>query len=153
MVDVSSKAPTQREATARCAIFLTRYAHDLVRTNGLKKGDVVSVAKVAGIMAAKRTWDTIPLCHPIADMGKVDIQIELDPADQMERLDKRLPIGITATVRCKGPTGVEMEALHACSIAALTVYDMCKAVDKGMIIEGLKVVEKRGGKSGDWKTS
>ena len=149
MVDVSDKAPTLRSATARCKIYLTPLAHNLVRSNGLKKGDVISVAKIAGIMAAKRTWDVIPLCHPISDMGKISVDIDLDPPGLP--CTTRVPIAIEATVRCRGPTGVEMEALHACSVAALTFYDMCKAVDKGMVIEGLRVVEKKGGKSGDWK--
>lgn len=151
MVDVSDKAPTKRTATAVCRIYLSPFAHDLVRSNGLKKGDVLGVAKIAGIMAAKKTWDTIPLCHPITDLGKISVDLTLDPPANGKRADDRLPVEITATVACRGPTGVEMEALHAASVAALTVYDMCKAVDKGMVIEGLRVVEKRGGKSGDWK--
>ncbi|KAI9016055.1 Molybdenum cofactor biosynthesis protein C [Hyaloraphidium curvatum] len=151
MVDVSAKPATVRRAVARCRILLSPAAHALVKSGNAKKGDVVAVAKIAGIMAAKRTWDAIPLCHPIEGLGKVDVAIDLDPPAGGARADGRMPVQIEAGVRCRGPTGVEMEALHACSVAALTVYDMCKAADRGMVIEGLRVVEKGGGRSGDWR--
>ncbi|KEY67133.1 hypothetical protein S7711_02994 [Stachybotrys chartarum IBT 7711] len=142
MVSISEKAPTSRVATAACAVhFSSPTALRLIADNQMKKGDVLGVARVAGIMAAKRTPDLIPLCHPIAiSQATVDLQ-----AVGEERIDVR------ATVTCDGKTGVEMEALTAASTAALTIYDMCKAVDKGMRIEGLRVVLKDGGKSGRWE--
>lgn len=142
MVSISEKTPTSRVATAACAVhFSTPTALRLIADNQMKKGDVLGVARVAGIMAAKRTPDLIPLCHPIAiSQATVDLQ-----AVGEERIDVR------ATVMCDGKTGVEMEALTAASTAALTIYDMCKAVDKGMRIEGLRVVLKDGGKSGRWE--
>ena len=144
MVSISHKAPTQRVATAKCTVrFSNPTAVDLIRQNQMKKGDVLGVARVAGIMASKRTPDLIPLCHPIL-ISKVSVEVEIDGGADDAR------IGITATVACDGKTGVEMEALTAASTAALTVYDMCKAVDKGMVIEGLRVVLKEGGKSGRW---
>ncbi|KAK3379400.1 hypothetical protein B0T24DRAFT_589971 [Lasiosphaeria ovina] len=154
MVSISSKVPTSRVATAKCAVrFSDLLALTLVRENQMKKGDVLGVARVAGIMAAKRTPDIIPLCHPIA---LTHVRLDLTPVDTPQEDSSKDGssgggwIEITATVACDGKTGVEMEALTAASAAALTVYDMCKAVDKGMVIEGLRVVLKEGGKSGRW---
>ncbi|KAJ5008958.1 Molybdenum cofactor biosynthesis protein 1 [Colletotrichum sp. SAR 10_99] len=146
MVSISSKAPTARVAKAVCAVtFSTPTALRLVRASQMKKGDVLGVARVAGIMAAKRTPDIIPLCHPIL---LSHVGVELEPAS--EREDETV-LNVEATVTCDGKTGVEMEAMTAASAAALTVYDMCKAVDKGMVIGGLRVVLKDGGKSGRWE--
>ncbi|KJZ79008.1 hypothetical protein HIM_01781 [Hirsutella minnesotensis 3608] len=143
MVSIAEKSVTSRIAIAACTVrFSDGKAIRLILDNQMKKGDVLAVARVAGIMAAKRTPDLIPLCHPIAiSQVKVDLEPVEDPAS----------IGIRARVACDGKTGVEMEALTAASTAALTVYDMCKAVDKGMRIEGLRVVLKDGGKSGRWE--
>ncbi len=199
MVSISSKEVTKRTAIAQCRVhFSNAVAANLIRENRAAKGDVMGVARVAGIMAAKRTADLIPLCHPIAishvgvsmrlghwappaapaarevDSGQVDAARESQPwagtgqgdaykwppsttsalgrdeiqaqADQSERFW----VDVQARVSCDGQTGVEMEALTAASVAALTVYDMCKAVDKGMRIQGLRVVRKEGGKSGTW---
>jgi GTP 3',8-cyclase len=144
MVSISSKQPTSRVAKAVCTVtFSNPTALRLVRDNQMKKGDVLGVARVAGIMAAKRTSDLIPLCHPIA---LSHVSVELEPT-----AGKETELRVEATVTCDGKTGVEMEALTAASTAALTVYDMCKAVDKGMIIGELRVVLKDGGKSGRWE--
>ncbi|KAJ9158402.1 Molybdenum cofactor biosynthesis prote [Coniochaeta hoffmannii] len=144
MVSISDKTPTKRVATAKCTVrFSDSTAVDLIKQNQMKKGDVLGVARVAGIMASKRTPDLIPLCHPIA-ISHVSVEAELG------RDADGASVEITATVSCDGKTGVEMEALTAASTAALTVYDMCKAVDKGMVIQGLRVVLKEGGKSGRW---
>ncbi|KAK3692230.1 hypothetical protein B0T22DRAFT_7622 [Podospora appendiculata] len=141
MVSIASKPPTSRLATAKCTVrFANPAVVPLIRENQMKKGDVLGVARVAGIMAAKRTADIIPLCHPIA-ITHVSVELEIVEAGGVE---------VTATVACDGKTGVEMEALMAASAAALTVYDMCKAVDKGMVVEGLRVVVKEGGRSGRW---
>lgn len=140
MVDVSDKAVTVREATAAGEVHMRPETMALIQSNGLPKGDVLAVARIAGIMAAKRTPELIPLCHPLA-ITAVTVDLEPDEA--------RAVIGIRATVRCTGVTGVEIEALAAVSIAALTVYDMCKAVDRGMRIEGVRLVRKSGGRSGD----
>ena len=143
MVSVSEKMVTARVATAACSVrFSTDTAIKLIQENGMKKGDVLGVARVAGIMASKRTPDLIPLCHPIP-ISHVGVDLEVDPGSNS--------IGVRATVSCDGKTGVEMEALTAASTAALTVYDMCKAVDKGMVVDGLRVVLKDGGKSGRWE--
>jgi GTP 3',8-cyclase len=145
MVSISDKTPTKRVATAKCTVrFSDATAVDLIRQNQMKKGDVLGVARVAGIMASKRTPDLIPLCHPIA-ISHVSVEAEVGGLE-----GGASTVEITATVSCDGKTGVEMEALTAASTAALTVYDMCKAVDKGMVIEGLRVVLKEGGKSGKW---
>ena len=139
MVDVSEKAPTLRTATAAGTVRMLPATVDAIRRGGAPKGDVLAVAQVAGIMAAKRTSEIVPMCHPLALTG-VDVRFALrDDA-----------VDIEATVKCKGETGVEMEALHAVSAAALTVYDMCKALEKGMEITGIRLVEKTGGKSGDY---
>ncbi|KAH7188860.1 uncharacterized protein B0J16DRAFT_103097 [Fusarium flagelliforme] len=142
MVSISEKTVTSRIAKAACTVrFSNATAIGLIRDNQMKKGDVLGVARIAGIMASKRTPDLIPLCHPIA-LSKATVDLDVRGDDRVE---------IAATVTCDGKTGVEMEALTAASTAALTVYDMCKAVDKGMVIEGLRVVLKDGGKSGRWE--
>jgi len=140
MVDVGGKPPTQREAVAAGEIVMRPETLDLIQSGGLPKGDVLAVARVAGIMAAKRTPELIPLCHPIP-LTKVAVEFTFD----MERS----AIKIQATARCTGVTGVEMEALTAVSVAALTLYDMAKAVDRGMKISNIRLQQKRGGKSGD----
>jgi cyclic pyranopterin phosphate synthase len=139
MVDVSAKAETARTATARAAVLMRPETLALIRTGQAKKGDVLGVARLAGIMAAKRTAELIPLCHPLPITA---VTVDLTPSAR--------GIEIEATVRTAGRTGVEMEALTAASVAALTVYDMCKAVDRAMRIDGLRVVHKAGGKSGDF---
>lgn len=142
MVDVGGKAITDRKAVAACYIKMKRQTHDIIMEGRAKKGDVLGVARLAGIMAAKRTADLIPLCHPLPI---TKVAVALTP-------DAELPgIRIEATVKTTGQTGVEMEALTAASVAALTVYDMCKAVDKSMEINGLHVVLKDGGTSGRYE--
>jgi len=141
MVDVSDKAITQREATARAIVSMQPETARLIAAGQMAKGDVLAVAQVAGVMAAKRTPDLIPLCHPLPITG-VDMTFDLDVDGA--RLE------IHATVRVTGRTGVEMEALTAASVAALTVYDMCKAVDRGMSIGNLELLHKVGGKSGEF---
>ena len=140
MVDVSDKAATRREATATGRMVMSAEAVAALREGTLAKGDALAVARIAGIMAAKRTPDLIPLCHPIA-ISKVSVDLTL-AADG---------VGVTATVATTGPTGVEMEALTAASAALLTVYDMAKAIDRGMVIETVRLVAKSGGRSGDWR--
>jgi len=141
MVDVGEKAATHRSATAKAQVVMKPETLELVKSGNAKKGDVLGTARIAGIMAAKKTHDLIPLCHPLL-ITKVAIDLEIDEA---------LPgIRISATVKVSGQTGVEMEALTAVSVAALTIYDMVKAADKGMRIEGIRLVEKLGGKSGHW---
>jgi cyclic pyranopterin phosphate synthase len=142
MVDVGGKNDTVREATACGAISLSAQAFQLVREGNIAKGDVLGVARIAGIMAAKKVDALIPLAHPLA-INKVTVDFELDEAAQT--------IEITATVGITGRTGVEMEALTAVSVAALTIYDMCKAVDKGMIINNIRLERKIGGKSGSYQ--
>ncbi|MCZ4353633.1 cyclic pyranopterin monophosphate synthase MoaC [Roseovarius aestuarii] len=142
MVDVSSKPSTARVASAACHISMTHETFDIIAQGRAKKGDVLSVARLAGIMGAKKTSDLIPLCHPLA-ISKVTVDLTLDPD---------LPgVQILATVKTTGQTGVEMEALTAASTAALTVYDMAKAVDRAMQIGGLRVILKEGGKSGRYE--
>ncbi len=138
MVDVSDKPDTRREAVARASVLMQPETLALIMSGGMPKGDVLATARIAGIMAAKRTAELIPLCHPLSLSS---VAIELWPAEDGSG------IGIEARVRTTGPTGVEMEALTAASIAALTLYDMCKAVDRGMRIDGLRVVAKSGGKT------
>ena len=140
MVDVTPKEPTHRRAIARCKVFMKPETTQAITNREVKKGDVLAVARIAGIQAAKRTSDMIPLCHPLA-LSHVDVTIV--PAPWGYRL--------TASVRTSGPTGVEMEALTAVSVAALTIYDMLKAVDRGMTIGRVRVVEKRGGRSGVYR--
>lgn len=141
MVDVSAKAQTLRTATATATVFLNAETYALVVEGKLKKGDVLAVAQVGGIMAAKRTFESIPMCHPIALTG-ADISFELD--------GEAHTVKIFATTRCKGETGVEMEALNAAATAALTVYDMCKAVQRDIVIGDIMLLKKSGGKSGDF---
>lgn len=142
MVDVTEKAVTQREAIAEAYIEMQAETLQLILSGGHKKGDVLAVARIAGIQAAKKTSDLIPLCHPLM-LTKVGV--ELTPEPEYNR------IRIEAICKLAGQTGVEMEALTAASVAALTLYDMCKAVDKTMVISGTKVLEKKGGKSGHWQ--
>ncbi len=140
MVDVGSKPDTERVAVARGEVHMTKATFDLIRAGQIKKGDVLTVAQIAGITAAKRTSDLIPLCHPLP-LTKVDVDLALDES---------LPgVVITATAKVTGKTGVEMEALTAVSVAALTVYDMAKAAEKTMRIQNIRLVEKHGGRSGD----
>ena len=141
MVDVTDKKITSRAATARARVVMQPETLGLILRGDSKKGDVLGVARLAGIMAAKRTAELIPLCHPLPISA---VMVELAADAQTSTVE------IEATVRTTGRTGVEMEALTAASVAALTVYDMCKAVDRGMRIEGLRVVRKSGGKSGDF---
>lgn len=141
MVDVSAKAATERVAIAEGLVRMTRETLALALSGNAKKGDVLGVARVAGIMAAKRTSDLIPLCHPLL-LTSVSVDIDADDGLPGLRIRSRVKVG--------GQTGVEMEALTAVSVACLTIYDMLKAVDRGMTIEDIRVVEKRGGKSGDF---
>lgn len=142
MVDVSEKAKTVRVAVARGKVALNAETFALLRDGRIKKGDVLAVAQVAGILGAKGTASLIPMCHPLALTG-IDISFSPDEAAHT--------IGIEARVKCVGETGVEMEALTAVSVAALTIYDMCKAVQRDIVIEEIKLVSKSGGKSGDWR--
>lgn len=145
MVDVSDKPETARTALAHSSITVNKEIFEKVTNNQMKKGDVLAVAQVAAVMAAKKTWDIIPMCHPIPLTGvNVTFTWEEEQHDQYK-------LQITAAVKTKGSTGVEMEALTAASVCALTVYDMCKAVDKGMVIGPTYLVEKTGGKHGDFK--
>lgn len=139
MVDVSAKEASVREATASAFVEMNAETVRIVSEGGLGKGDALGVAKIAGVMAAKKTPELIPLCHPLA-LSKIDVELSL--------LDGG--VSITSTVRTTDRTGVEMEALTAASVAALTVYDMCKAVDKGIRITSVELVQKTGGKSGPW---
>ena len=142
MVDVGDKDVTERVAVARATVTMQAATLKQIATRKAKKGDVLAVAQLAGIMAAKKTPDLIPLCHPLA-LNSVDVKLTLDA--------KRRAVDIEATCKLKGRTGVEMEALTAASVAALTVYDMCKSVDRGMVISGVKLVHKSGGKSGTYE--
>ena len=141
MVDVSAKGVTERVARAAATITMEPATLALILEGGVAKGDVLATARLAGIMAAKRTPDLIPLCHPLL-LSQVAVELTPDP--------KRHAIDIVATCKVAGQTGVEMEALTAASVAALTVYDMCKAVDRGMVISGVRLLHKAGGKSGTW---
>ena len=144
MVDVTAKDETARTATAKARVTMAVETARLIREGGVKKGDVLSVARLAGIMGAKRTPDLIPLCHPLS-LSSVEVELALaEDASAVE---------IAATCKIAGKTGVEMEALTACSVAALTVYDMCKAVDKAMTITDLRVTHKSGGKSGTYEAA
>jgi len=144
MVDVSDKDVTERIASAGATITMQPDTLALIQEGRAKKGDVLGTARLAGIMAAKKTADLIPLCHPLA-LSSVTVDLVCDP--------ERNAVDITATCKLKGRTGVEMEALTAASVAALTVYDMCKAVDRGMVISEVKLLHKAGGKSGDFSAS
>ncbi|MCD8374921.1 MAG: cyclic pyranopterin monophosphate synthase MoaC [Oscillospiraceae bacterium] len=139
MVDVGGKAVTERTAIASGRVLVNAETFRLIETGGMKKGDVLGTAQIGGIMGGKRTSDIIPMCHPIFITG-IDIDFNLNEED--------LAVEITATAKCSGVTGVEMEALTAVSVAALTVYDMCKAVQKDMVISDIKLLKKTGGKSG-----
>ncbi len=167
MVDISPKLPTLRTAVAKATLYFSNpTAAELIKSNTNKKGDVLGVARIAGIMASKRCSELIPLCHPVM-ISKVTVDVELrerrvsESEAQKEELELKTGLGtlnrfgsveITAEVSCEGKTGVEMEALTAVTVAGLTVYDMCKAVDRHMRIDGGRVVEKRGGKGGDWSS-
>ena len=142
MVDVSAKDATTRTAVARGEVRMAPATLAAIRDGAVPKGDVLAAARIAGILAAKRTPDLIPLCHPLL-LSKVAVDFTVDEAQSR--------VVIEATVRCSGQTGVEMEALTAVSVAALTIYDMAKALEKTMIIGEIRLVEKHGGKSGDWK--
>lgn len=142
MVNVGQKDVTVRTAVAAGRVLLNRTTFDLIRSGGVKKGDVLTVAQIAGIMGAKRTPDLIPMCHPILIDG-VDLQLHLD--------ETRCSVEIQAVLRCNGRTGVEMEALTAVSVAALTIYDMCKAIQKDMVIADIHLVRKTGGVHGDYQ--
>lgn len=144
MVDITQKEETNRSATAQSSILVNEEIYTSISQHKLKKGDVLAVAQVAGIMAAKQTSTIIPMCHPIPISG-------IDLTFDWQEMDQEFKLSIYATVKTKGSTGVEMEALTAASVCALTVYDMCKAVDKGMIIGPTFLTEKSGGKSGDFK--
>jgi cyclic pyranopterin phosphate synthase len=139
MVDVSDKAETAREAIAEGYVAMQPETLAMILEGRMPKGDVVAVARIAGIMAAKQTSSLIPMCHPLPITG---VTVDIEPVEGRVR--------IAATVKTTGKTGVEMEALTAVSVTALTVYDMCKAVDRGMRVEGIRLLEKRGGKSGEW---
>jgi cyclic pyranopterin phosphate synthase len=139
MVDVGGKGETERVAVARASVTMQSATLKLIASKKAAKGDVLAVAQLAGIMAAKKTPEIIPLCHPLS-LSSVDVKLSLDK--------KRNAVDIEATCKLKGRTGVEMEALTAASVAALTVYDMCKAVDRGMVISEVKLLHKSGGKSG-----
>ncbi|AMS42724.1 cyclic pyranopterin monophosphate synthase MoaC [Aminobacter aminovorans] len=144
MVDVGDKAETTRTAIAEGHVVMRPETLGLILSGNAKKGDVLGTARIAGIMAAKRTHELVPLCHPIL-LTKVSVEIEPDEA---------LPgLRVTALARVTGKTGVEMEALTAASVACLTIYDMAKAADRGMVISGIRLVEKTGGKSGDYKAA
>ena len=141
MVDVGEKDPSRRTAVAGARVLLNRDTFRLIRSGGVKKGDVLTVAQIAGVMGAKRTPDLIPMCHPILIDG-IDLSLSLD--------EERCSVEITAKVSCDGRTGVEMEALTAASVAALTVYDMCKAVQRDMVITDIRLLSKSGGVHGDF---
>ncbi|KJR41400.1 molybdenum cofactor biosynthesis protein C [Candidatus Magnetoovum chiemensis] len=142
MVDVSEKGVTLREAAAACYVEMRSETLRLIKDKNIQKGDVLTVAQIAGIMAAKKTPDLIPLCHPI-NITSVKVEFEID--------EKSSQVFITSRVRTTGSTGVEMEALSSVSVAALTIYDMCKAVDREMVIKDIRLIEKSGGKSGVFK--
>jgi cyclic pyranopterin phosphate synthase len=142
MVDVTPKAETARRAVASGCVRMKPETLALIREDRLAKGSVVETARLAGVMAAKRTADLIPLCHPLA---LTDVNVDVDLRDDL------LGVSVCATATCIGRTGVEMEALTAAAVACLTVYDMCKAVDRGMVIEDIKLLGKSGGRSGHWK--
>lgn len=142
MVDVGGKVATQRVAVASGLIRMSAEALEAIRDGAVPKGDVLAAARIAAIMAAKKTAELIPLCHPLAlDAVTLDFAVEADA------------VRVTATASLTGKTGVEMEAMTATSIALLTIYDMAKALDKGMVIEGVRLIAKRGGKSGDWQAA
>lgn len=141
MVDVGEKGVTARTATAGARVYVSRETFALIKSGGMKKGDVLTVAQIAGVMGAKRTPELIPMCHPVITDG-IDLALSLD--------EERCCVEIRAVVSCTGRTGVEMEALTAASTAALTVYDMCKAVQKNMVISDIRLLSKTGGVNGDF---
>lgn len=141
MVDVTPKASTEREAVAKGRVLMKKETLDLILANEVKKGDVLGVARVAGIMAAKKTGETIPLCHPL---NITSVTVDFEPISDPPSIE------ITAAAKIASQTGVEMEAMMAVSVAALTVYDMCKAADKGMVLTDIRLVKKTGGKSGTY---
>ena len=141
MVDVGEKPPTRRTAVAGARVLVSPETFALIRRGGMKKGDVLTVAQIAGVMGAKRTPELIPMCHPVLVDG-IDLDLSLD--------ERRCSVEIRASVSCDGRTGVEMEALTAASVAALTVYDMCKAVQKDMVITDIRLIDKTGGVHGDF---
>ncbi|MES2480425.1 MAG: cyclic pyranopterin monophosphate synthase MoaC [Pseudomonadota bacterium] len=142
MVDVSAKAPSHRIATAQGRIRMQAATLQIIASGGAKKGDVLGIARIAGIQAAKKTSDLIPLCHPVP-LTRVTVEFELEPSGNSVRC--------VASAETVGVTGVEMEALTAVQVALLTIYDMCKAVDRGMVMEDVRLLDKRGGKSGHWQ--
>ena len=142
MVDVGGKITTKREAVAAGAVHMNKETLDLITDNRITKGNVFETARLAGIMAAKKTYELIPLCHQL-NLTTVKVDFKTDR--------KKNIIHIESRAKCEGQTGVEMEALTAASVAALTIYDMCKAVDKGMVISDIMLMKKTGGKSGEWK--
>jgi cyclic pyranopterin phosphate synthase len=142
MVDVSAKPATERTAVAEGRVVMSKPTLELIVSGNAKKGDVLGTARLAGIMAAKRTSDLIPLCHPLA-LASVVVDLACVP--------EKSAVEITATCRLKGPTGVEMEALTAASVAALTIYDMCKSIDRAMTVTDIRLLKKSGGKSGDYE--
>lgn len=144
MVDVDSKQPTRREAVAMAKVRMSPRTLQKLVDRALPKGDVLTTAKVAGVMGAKQTSSLIPLTHPIA-ISSIDVTFDLDPAQGT--------IEIVSIVRCEGKTGVEIEAMTACAITALTIYDMCKSAEKGIVIETVQLMRKSGGKSGTWERS
>ena len=144
MVDVTDKEVTERRAVAQAQVIMAEATLRRIAERGFKKGDVLAVAQLAGIMGAKRTSDLIPLCHPLP-LSSVVVELHLD--------DEARAVVIQATCKVAGRTGIEMEALTAVSVAALTVYDMCKAIDRGMRIENIRLLEKAGGRSGLWQAS
>jgi cyclic pyranopterin phosphate synthase len=146
MVDVGQKPDTQREAIAKGRVMMQPETLALIQEGGLPKGDVLAVAQVAGVMAAKRTYELIPMCHPLL-LTHIGVEFQpLEPGDG----EGLAAFEITGTVRTMGKTGVEMEALTAVAVAGLTIYDMCKVLDRGMRLEAVRLVHKSGGKSGDW---
>ena len=142
MVDVTEKSPTHRTAAAGARVLVNRTTFSLIQSGGMKKGDVLAAAQIAGIMGAKRTWELIPMCHPVQVNG-IDLTLTLD--------EERCSVEIRAEVSCDGRTGVEMEALTAASTAALTVYDMCKAVQRDIVITDIRLLEKAGGVHGNFQ--
>lgn len=140
MVDVGEKEVTRRSASAQAVVSMQPETLSLILSGGMPKGDVFACARIAGIMAAKRTWELIPMCHPLPIEG---IEMEINPISDTD-------VRIVSTLRCTHKTGIEMEALTAASVAALTLYDMCKAVDRGMVIRDVMLLRKSGGKSGDF---
>ena len=142
MVDVGDKESSSREAVAEASIYMTPTTLTAIRDGSVPKGDVLAAARIAGIMAAKRTHELVPLCHPL-QLSKISVDFEVD--------DENGRVIVVGSVRCNGRTGVEMEALTAVSVAALTIYDMAKALQKSMTISDIRLLRKRGGKSGDWE--